>query len=99
MLRLEKQGLIGNAFSGGSDLLVVEADESDGTLVKYAPEAAVVLNVSKDHKDVDEIRGLFETLISSFVMDRFKCGRSDPCLPSGDGALRPRRLGLVAAGP
>ncbi len=32
--RLEKQGLIGNAFCGGSDLLVVEADESDGTLVK-----------------------------------------------------------------
>jgi len=65
LLSLEKQGMIGNAFSGGSDLLVVEADESDGTLVKYAPEAAVVLNVSKDHKDVDEIRGLFETLISA----------------------------------
>ena len=62
--RLEKQGMIGNAFSGGSDLLVVEADESDGTLVKYSPEFAVVLNVSKDHKEIDEIRGLFETLIS-----------------------------------
>jgi UDP-N-acetylmuramate--alanine ligase len=62
LLRLEKQGLIGNAFSGGSDLLVVEADESDGTLVKYGPEAAVILNVSKDHKSVDEIKGLFETL-------------------------------------
>jgi UDP-N-acetylmuramate--alanine ligase len=62
--RLENQGLIGNAFSGGSDLLVVEADESDGTLVKYAPEVAVVLNVSKDHKGIDEIKRLFETLIS-----------------------------------
>jgi UDP-N-acetylmuramate--alanine ligase len=61
--RLEKQGLIGNAFSGGSDLLVVEADESDGTLVKYSPEAAVILNISKDHKDVDELRMLFATLI------------------------------------
>jgi UDP-N-acetylmuramate--alanine ligase len=65
LLSLERQGMIGNAFSGGSDLLVVEADESDGTLVKYAPEAAVVLNISKDHKDVGEIRGLFETLISA----------------------------------
>ena len=64
LVRLEKQGLIGNAFSGGSDLLVVEADESDGTVVKYAPEVAVVLNVSKDHKSVDEIRDLFETLVS-----------------------------------
>jgi UDP-N-acetylmuramate--alanine ligase len=64
LLRLEKQGLIGNAFSGGSDLLVVEADESDGTLVKYSPEVAVVLNISKDHKSIDEIKGLFKTLLS-----------------------------------
>ncbi len=62
--RLEKQGLIGNAFSGGSDLLIIEADESDGTLTKYSPEAAVILNISKDHKSIDEIRGLFETLVS-----------------------------------
>ncbi len=62
--RLEGQGLIGNAYSGGSDLLVVEADESDGTLVKYRPEAAIFLNVSKDHKTVDEIKKLFETLAS-----------------------------------
>jgi UDP-N-acetylmuramate--alanine ligase len=62
--RLEKEGMIGNAYSGGSDLLVVEADESDGTLVKYRPEAAVILNVSKDHKTTDEIKKLFETLAS-----------------------------------
>jgi UDP-N-acetylmuramate--alanine ligase len=62
--RLEKQGLVGNAYSGGSDLLVVEADESDGTLIKYRPEAAVILNVSKDHKSTDEIAKLFEALIS-----------------------------------
>jgi len=61
--RLEKQGLIGNAFSGASDLLVVEADESDGTLVKYSPEVSVVLNISKDHKSIDEIKRLFETLV------------------------------------
>jgi UDP-N-acetylmuramate--alanine ligase len=60
--RLEKQGMIGNAWSGGSDLLVVEADESDGTLVKYRPEAAVFLNISKDHKSTDEVKQLFKTL-------------------------------------
>lgn len=62
--RLEKQGLIGNAWSGGSDLLVVEADESDGTLVKYHPEVSVILNISKDHKSIEEIKGLFERLVS-----------------------------------
>jgi UDP-N-acetylmuramate-alanine ligase len=60
--RLERQGLIGNAWSGGSDLLVVEADESDGTLVKYRPDAVVFLNISKDHKSPDEIKHLFEAL-------------------------------------
>ncbi len=64
LVRLEAQGLIGNAHSGGSNLLVVEADESDGTLIKYSPAIAVVLNVSKDHKGIDEIQGLFATLIS-----------------------------------
>ena len=63
--RLEKQGMIGNAYGGGSDLLVVEADESDGTLVKYRPEAAVILNVSKDHKSTGEITKLFETLAAN----------------------------------
>ncbi len=61
--RLERQGMIGNAWSGGSDLLVVEADESDGTLIKYRPAATVLLNVSKDHKSVDELARLFGTLI------------------------------------
>jgi UDP-N-acetylmuramate--alanine ligase len=60
--RLERQGLIGNAWSGGSDLLVVEADESDGSLVKYCPEASVFLNISKDHKTIDEIKTHFKTL-------------------------------------
>jgi UDP-N-acetylmuramate--alanine ligase len=62
--RLERQGLIGNAWSGGSNLLVVEADESDGTIVKYFPDATVVLNISKDHKGIDEIKELFISLIS-----------------------------------
>lgn len=60
--RLERQGFIGNAWNGGSDLLVVEADESDGTLVKYRPAASIILNVSKDHKSTEEITALFETL-------------------------------------
>ena len=56
---LERQGLIGNAFYGSSDTLVIEADESDGTLVKYHPAAGVILNLSKDHKPVEEVETLF----------------------------------------
>ena len=62
--RLEKEGLIGNAFSGTSDLLVAEADESDGTLVKYRPAVSVILNISKDHKSVQEVESLFQMFAS-----------------------------------
>lgn len=76
--RLEREGLIGNAFSGGSDLLVVEADESDGTLVKYTPEATVILNVSKDHKGINEIKSLFETLAAKSAW--IALNKDDPVL-------------------
>jgi UDP-N-acetylmuramate--alanine ligase len=61
---LERRGLFGNAYCGESDLLVVEADESDGTLVKYEPYASVVLNLSKDHKPEEEVLEMFRRLIS-----------------------------------
>jgi len=56
------RGAYGNAWRGASDLLVVEADESDGTLVKYHPYLGVLLNVSLDHKSVDETTGMLRTL-------------------------------------
>ena len=61
---LEKNGLIGNAFIGESDILVIEADESDGTLVKYEPYLSIILNLSKDHKPEDEVYKMFEQLIN-----------------------------------
>jgi UDP-N-acetylmuramate--alanine ligase len=64
LIRLNQEGLIGNAFKGDTGLLVIEADESDGTLVKYHAEKAVFLNISKDHKSVNETRVLFERLSS-----------------------------------
>jgi len=51
LVQLMEQGRIGNAWTGESDILVIEADESDGTIVKYNPEIGVVLNLSKDHKE------------------------------------------------
>lgn len=59
---LQAEGLIGNARAGTSDLLVVEADESDGSLVRYAPAIGVVLNLQRDHKEVDEVAAMFATL-------------------------------------
>jgi UDP-N-acetylmuramate--alanine ligase len=62
---LKSEGLVGNAYHGTSDILVIEADESDGSLVKYAPKIGVILNISKDHKPVPELLKLFEEFASN----------------------------------
>ena len=53
LTRLIKQGKIGNAAFGEGEWLVIEADESDGSIVQYHPEIGVLLNVDKDHQDLN----------------------------------------------
>jgi UDP-N-acetylmuramate--alanine ligase len=57
----QKMGLPGNAWVGKSDWLVIEADESDGSIVNYIPEVGIVLNIDRDHKEFDELIELFKT--------------------------------------
>ena len=59
---LEARGLPGNAWAGSSDLLVIEADESDGSLVRYAPAIGVILNLQRDHKEMDEVAAMLAVL-------------------------------------
>jgi len=58
---LQEEGRIGNAWVGESDLLVIEADESDGSLVRYRPWAGVLLNLQRDHKETHELEAMFHT--------------------------------------
>lgn len=55
----------GNARLGEGDFLVAEADESDGSLVKFAAEIGIITNVELDHPDhyqsLDEVVGIFKT--------------------------------------
>ena len=60
LVRLQEQGKIGNAFVGKGDLLVIEADESDGSIVNYHPEIGLLLNLDKDHKEISELQTIFE---------------------------------------
>lgn len=60
LVKLQQQGLIGNAFVGRGEWLVIEADESDGSIVSYHPEIGLLLNVDKDHKEVDELLHVFQ---------------------------------------
>lgn len=59
LTRLIKQDKIGNAQVGKGEWLIIEADESDGSIVQYHPEVSVLLNVDKDHKDFPELIKLF----------------------------------------
>ena len=40
-----------NAHHGSGDYFVAEADESDGSLLEYTPDVAVVTNIESDHLD------------------------------------------------
>jgi len=54
-------GKVGNMRYGGSKLWVIEADESDKSLLKYHPDWAVITNISRDHFDLPETVALFTT--------------------------------------
>lgn len=53
---------LGNVLLGDGPL-VIEADESDGTIELYTPEVAVVTNITVDHKPMEELRPLFRTFV------------------------------------
>ena len=61
LTRLINQGKIGNAFYGAGEWLIIEADESDGSIVQYHPEIGLLLNIDKDHQEMDELMNLFST--------------------------------------
>ena len=62
LVTLKERGFMGNAWlgkgpsadagRGQGHIMVIEADESDGTISKYRPAIGLILNISKDHKDV-----------------------------------------------
>jgi UDP-N-acetylmuramate--alanine ligase len=72
LTRLINQGKIGNASYGNGEWLILEADESDGSIVQYHPEIGVLLNVDKDHQDVEklmELFGVFKSHSNHFVVN------------------------------
>lgn len=56
-----------NALHGSGDIFVAEADESDRSFHKYAPEVAIVLNAELDHHanyaSMEEIYESFRTFV------------------------------------
>jgi UDP-N-acetylmuramate--alanine ligase len=62
-----------NAHHGSGDCFVAEADESDGSLLEYTPNVAVVTNIESDHLD---FYGSAEAYVGAFdsFMERLAPG-------------------------
>ncbi len=58
-----------NARHGKGDYIVAEADESDGSFLKYAPAIAAVTNIDLEHldfyRDIEDIKDNFVQFINS----------------------------------
>lgn len=75
IVSLIKQGKIGNCHVGKSEWLIIEADESDGSLVNYKPSIGVLLSIDKDHKELSELHEIF-SIFKSHTRDYFIVNQS-----------------------
>ncbi len=56
-----------NAHHGSGDCFVAEADESDGSLLEYRPNVAVVTNIESDHLDFFGSTAAYAAVFDAFV--------------------------------
>lgn len=80
LTRLIKEGKTGNAAMGKGEWLVIEADESDGSIVQYHPAIGLLLNVDKDHKEIEVLMDVFMQFRNN--SDRFIVNQSHPLAAS-----------------
>lgn len=63
------KGLDTNALHGKGEFIVAEADESDGSFLKYTPAIAIVTNIDLEHLDyydgIEDIKDKFTRFINS----------------------------------
>ncbi len=73
LVKIIREGKIGNAKVGNGDWLVIEADESDGSIIQYKPEIGLLLNVDKDHKEIETLMDIFTSFRNNsreFIVNR-----------------------------
>ena len=57
--RFREDGAAGNYRGGSGRGFVIEADESDKSLLNYVPDAALILNIGTDHYSREELAEVF----------------------------------------
>ena len=86
-----------NAYLGGGDWMVVEADESDGAFLKLPSTVAVVTNIDPEHLDhwvdFESIRAAFRTFVENIPFYGFAVVCADhPEAQSLTALVRDRRI-------
>lgn len=59
VLGWQRPDALGSARKGRDGLWVLETDESDRSLLRFAPDWAIITNISKDHFELGEVVALF----------------------------------------
>ena len=57
--RFREHGMAGNYRGGSGRAFVIEADESDKSLLNYVPDTALILNIGTDHYSRGELAEVF----------------------------------------
>ncbi|MFH1518355.1 MAG: Mur ligase domain-containing protein [Pseudomonadota bacterium] len=65
MRNFETEKYIGNAVVGDGTICCIEADESDGTCVKYRPDIGIITGLARDHKELDELHRIYSTFAAN----------------------------------
>lgn len=74
-----------NAKAGKSDIVVAEADESDGSFLQYVPAIAVVTNIEADHlENYDGDFGKLKAAYVSFLRNVREGGLAVVCADDAD---------------
>lgn len=84
-----------NAHHGSGECFVAEADESDGSLLEYTPDVAVVTNVEADHLDFFGSEEAYGAVFDEFVARLRPGGALVVCVDdAGAAALADRSAAL-----
>jgi UDP-N-acetylmuramate--alanine ligase len=84
-----------NAHHGSGECFVAEADESDGSLLEYTPDVAVVTNIEADHLDFFGSAEAYTAVFDAFVERLTPGGALIACVDDpGSAAFAERTVAL-----
>ena len=76
---------------GKSPLFLIEADESDGSLISYKAKIGIILNISDDHKSLPELENIFRAFAARtqhLLITNADCSNTEKLLISDQKILR-----------